>query len=97
MCSCDSDPEGVRQDLPTSRNCRAASSAVVRKFDRVQKDSAAAVRMATAEGIAKLVQKQAGRAKEKVSESKNRLFCHRSICHLIWHSGPIAVAVVGAH
>lgn len=42
--------------------------------------------MATAEGIAKLVQKQAGRAKEKVSESKNSSFCHRSICHLIWHS-----------
>ena len=55
--------------------------------------------MATAEGIAKLVQKQAGRAKEKVSESKNSLFVIGASVILfgIRSVRPLAVAVVGAH
>ena len=52
--------------------------------------------MATAEGIAKLVQKQAGRAKEKVSTTHHHpkiapLLSRPRICHLIWHSGSVVV------
>ena len=64
---------------------------------------AAAVRMATAEGIAKLVQKQAGRAKEKVgttkkeaaAAAKNSPLLTRARASVISSGTVVAVAVAG--